>query len=90
MTARTPDYSCLNCGQHFPITVSATEWESRLESGRVDTCPSCKQRVGTGPVVCRECRSAFEVPFPHWHVHCDLASGTCPVCGAKFESLCIC
>lgn len=90
MSLRTVEYSCLNCEQRFPIDVSASEWESRLESNRNDACPGCGQRVGTGPVVCRSCQASFELHFPHWHVHCDLATGRCPACGAELVSLCIC
>jgi DNA-directed RNA polymerase subunit RPC12/RpoP len=84
------EYRCLNCEQRFGIVVTEAESASRLEPVRLDECPTCGQRVGTGRVQCRKCGAAFEVAFPHWHVLCDLATGECPACGATYQSLCIC
>jgi DNA-directed RNA polymerase subunit RPC12/RpoP len=84
------EYSCLNCEHRFEIAITESEMASHLDTARSDRCPKCSQRVGTGPVQCRNCRAAFELGFPHWHVLCDLATGECPACGAAYQSLCIC
>jgi DNA-directed RNA polymerase subunit RPC12/RpoP len=84
------DYACLNCKHRFAIEITDFESASSLDAARADTCSECSQRIGTGPVRCRSCGGTFLLAFPHWHVHCDLAGGDCPACGARYESLCIC
>ena len=83
-------YACLGCQHEFEIEVSADESASTLDSMRSDTCPECNAVVGMGSVTCRGCGENFILPFPHWHVHCDLANGNCPSCGAQYVSFCIC
>src|SRR5262245_14379519 len=83
-------YGCLKCGKEFAIEVTEAEQGSSLESARVDACPECSQRVGTGPVRCRNCGATFVLAFPHWHAHCDLAGGDCPECGTRHQCLCVC
>ncbi len=89
-THQAIDYTCLRCGRYFPVQVSYSEWQTRLNQERTDECLYCGQRVGKGGVWCASCGATFELSFPHWHVHCDLAIGDCPKCGARFESDCIC
>ena len=83
-------YQCLKCEHDFSIDVSDEEYRSSLDDPRKDACPRCEQRVGIGPVACRSCGTSFELRFPHWHGMCDLASGQCPSCSARFVSPCIC
>ena len=89
LAMETP-YGCLKCGKGFAIEVAESELRSSLDPVRTDACPECGQRVGTGPVQCRDCGARFVLRFPHWHVHCDLASGQCPACGTTYKSLCFC
>jgi DNA-directed RNA polymerase subunit RPC12/RpoP len=84
------DYDCADCGHTFPVSIFEDERRSSLRSGRPEQCPACGQRVGTGEVTCRACGTVFPVEMPHWHVHCNVASGTCPKCGAAYVSYCIC
>lgn len=84
------EYSCLKCEHRFAIEITESESRSSLVLGRTEACPQCAQLVGTGPVRCRSCGATFVLAFPHWHVHCDLAGGDCPACGARYVSLCIC
>lgn len=84
------DYACMKCDHRFGIDITESESRSRLAEDRTDACPECNQRVGTGPVRCEGCGATFMLGFPHWHVHCDLAGGDCPACGARYVSLCIC
>jgi len=86
----TADYACLKCGHRFAIALTEAERLSSLDPDRTDACPACGQQVGTGPVGGTRCGGTFELTFPHWHVHCDLASGACPACGARVQSLCVC
>jgi DNA-directed RNA polymerase subunit RPC12/RpoP len=88
--AMKAEYACLKCEIRFTIEVTESESRSSLESGRTDACPQCAQPVGTGSVRCKSCGHTFELAFPHWHVHCDVANGPCPACGAHYASLCIC
>jgi hypothetical protein len=84
------DYACLNCEHRFTIEVTESELQSSLDPNRTDVCPKCDQRVGTGTVRCRSCGRAFVLAFPHWHMHCNVASGDCPACGVQYVSTCIC
>ena len=84
------EYWCLKCKHRFEIVVTESEFAARLDKARSDECPKCGQRVGLGPVHCRNCGAAFELGFPHWHVHCDLAVGQCPACETVYDSLCVC
>lgn len=84
------NYECLKCGHRFLLPITDAELATRLDSDREDQCPECAQRVGVGPVKCRNCATAFEIEFPHWHVQCTLAHGACPVCGVRCQSLCNC
>jgi hypothetical protein len=90
-SSRTPvTYSCLNCKHEFVIEINDDEAASCLDQDRTETCPTCQQQVGVGPVRCRRCGGTFELAFRHWHVHCDVASGECPSCHEPYQSLCIC
>ena len=84
------DYRCLACERSFSIDVTDDEAASSLDPARTDRCPYCAQRVGIGPVHCRECGQTFELAFPHSHVQCNLSNGSCPACNARFVSACIC
>lgn len=84
------EYACLRCKHLFTIEVTESELRTYLDPGRTDACPECAQIVGAGPVRCRSCGSTFVLAFPHWHMQCDLAVGTCPTCGAEYVSACIC
>ena len=85
----TSDYDCLECQYRFAIELTELEARSSLEA-RTDACPRCSRRVGTGPAPCRSCGAQLDLAYPHWHVHCLVASGTCPRCGARHQSLCVC
>ena len=84
------DYDCADCGLTFSVNISDEEMRSSLGYDRPEQCPACGQRVGAGNVMCRQCGTAFLVEMPHWHVHCNMATGTCPKCDAKYVSGCIC
>ena len=84
------EYECLSCEHSFAIETTEAEAQSSLDSDRKDGCPRCTQRVGTGPVNCRVCSTRFALAFPHAHVHCTLAKGTCPSCASSYVSLCVC
>ena len=84
------EYACLKCAHTFVIAISALEAATKLSPTRTDTCDHCLQRVGTGPVKCRNCGTSFELSFPHWHLRCNLAAGECPACGTSYSSACIC
>ena len=84
------EYDCADCGYRMTLRVSETEMRTTLRRGRPERCPNCGQSVGTGIVACIRCGAKFTVELPHWHVHCNLASGTCPDCGFRYTSFCIC
>ena len=84
------EYDCANCGHKMSLQICKMEMQSSLRAGRTEQCPKCGQLVGTGIVNCRQCGARFAVEMPHWHVHCNLAGGTCPNCGAEYSSNCIC
>ena len=84
------DYDCADCGHTFPVNVSDDEMRSSLRTDHPGRCPACGQRVGAGHVTCRQCGTAFLVEMLHWHVHCNVASGTCPKCGGEYVTGCIC
>lgn len=84
------EYDCRRCETRFRIEVSDDESRGSLDPARAEVCPSCSQRVGTGPVRCRICGMTFDVAFPHWHRRCDLARGICPACRGQYVSLCVC
>jgi DNA-directed RNA polymerase subunit RPC12/RpoP len=84
------DYDCADCWRTFSIRLGDDEMRSSLRPGRPERCPACGQRVGAGQVTCRQCQTVFTVEMPHWHVHCNVASGTCPKCDAGYVSYCIC
>ena len=84
------NYQCLKCDHRFVLEISDSEAASCLDEGRAETCPVCGQRIGTGPVRCRRCGEGFELAFRHWYVQCDVASGECPACHERYQSLCIC
>lgn len=92
MTGNSIDtnYDCLQCKHKFVIKITELEQQSCLDPERSDKCPQCAQRVGKGPVQCRKCGGYFEVAIPHWHVQCNLASGTCPICECNYVTACIC
>jgi DNA-directed RNA polymerase subunit RPC12/RpoP len=83
-------YGCVDCGREFGIELTDEETAGRLTQTHTEKCPGCGQFVGKGQMTCRSCRQRFEVDFPHWHVHCDWATGYCPKCGVEYRSLCIC
>lgn len=84
------EYSCLNCECEFTIEITETEMAGSLDDGRTEACPACGQRIGTGPVRCRQCGGTFELAFRHWHMRCNVASGECPACATRYQALCIC
>ena len=84
------EYDCATCGHKMTLRVSEAEMQSSLLENRQERCPNCGQSVGTGMVRCFRCKTEFTVELPHWHDHCDLASGTCPNCGSEYISGCIC
>lgn len=84
------DYRCADCQRSFSISVTDNEMDTYLKSTHTEQCPSCGQKVGLGHVTCRQCGESFVVELAHWHVHCDLAGGKCPKCGAQHVSACIC
>jgi DNA-directed RNA polymerase subunit RPC12/RpoP len=84
------EYSCAKCDCRFPIDLTQLEADSSLNDDRSDRCPSCSQWVGMGVVQCMRCAHEFELRFPHWHVHCNLARGPCPRCASDYVSPCIC
>jgi hypothetical protein len=84
------EYDCADCEHRMTLQICKTEMQSSLRAGRTEQCPKCGQLVGTGIVNCRQCGARFTVEMPHWHVHCNLASGVCPDCGSRYISLCIC
>jgi len=84
------NYECADCGRRFPVNISPDEMRTVLRNDRTEKCPTCGQRVGVGNVTCGECGRVFPLPMLHWHVRCNVASGVCPQCGERFESLCIC
>jgi hypothetical protein len=84
------DYECLQCQHRFALEATDLEVRTSLDAARTDVCPRCRRRVGTGPVRCRSCAAELDLAFPHWHVRCDLAAGSCARCGARYVSLCIC
>jgi DNA-directed RNA polymerase subunit RPC12/RpoP len=88
---RTRQYDCADCGCRFPVSISEEEeMRTSLRTNRPEQCPRCGQKVGVGNVTCRKCGAIFPVGMPHWHVHCNVAGGTCPKCGDEYVSLCIC
>lgn len=84
------EYRCLDCGRAFGLEIGAEEERGALSASRREACPGCGRLVGAGTVQCRKCGGKFVLRFPHWHVRCDLASGTCPHCGETYVSPCIC
>jgi hypothetical protein len=84
------DYECLECQNRFSIETTDLEARTSLDAARADLCPRCGRRVGTGRVRCRGCAAELDLAFPHWHVRCDLATGRCLRCGARYVSTCIC
>ena len=84
------DYDCADCGLTFSVNISDEEMRSSLGYDRPEQCPACGQKVGAGHVMCQQCGTAFLVEMPHWHVHCNMATGTCPRCHAEYVSGCIC
>ena len=84
------EYKCADCHHRFPIELSDAESSAALRSDRTDACPQCGQRIGRGKVQCRNCETTFTILLPHWQVSCTLASGNCPGCAQRFESLCVC
>ena len=83
-------YECARCRAEFLVEVSEIELDTVLDADRVDACPGCGQRVGTGPVTCRRCAATFDARLPHWHVQCNLCDTPCPACGERYLSLCVC
>lgn len=86
----TVEYRCLDCDVAFFVEVTAAELDSGLSADHAEQCPACRQTVGRGLVSCHSCGKRFEVGFPYWHLQCDLSSGYCPRCGARYAEPCIC
>jgi DNA-directed RNA polymerase subunit RPC12/RpoP len=84
------EYECADCGHKMTLRISGAEMRSSLRSDRPEWCPNCGQSVGMGIVSCGQCKTEFRVEMLHWHVHCNLAHGTCPNCGSSYNSYCVC
>jgi DNA-directed RNA polymerase subunit RPC12/RpoP len=78
-------YRCFDCGENLGIEIP---WDADT-SERTEAC-ACGTRVGRGHVTCPQCAGRVEVRLPHWHRPCDLFDQSCPLCGARLLSLCIC